>query len=470
MRDIICYRFRSTLPKLINGPGPLHVTFSKGYIPNEETTNQTFIAGYTKAITDRSLKVKKIDGVVRALNKIFTGLESDTNASRLPTSEPSIILATCVGVQERSLHVDELNIIRGNLVKFLYREHTDAFSLDRCACTIGLDLISNSKRWGLECGFLPAYAIVVCLVAAMRGEFDMRRSVTHHIDHMLEQLKKEASADLTVKDFTMKTCQIWDIALEKVVKRSWLDYRMEPDVRNAANEIISNEDRLKNLSLLISICIHREAVLRAAWECVLRALFQLPHNAGISESTQINLISCLVPYMDPHEMPNETEALDRCPAVDRYALQWWRYQNLARHGSSATEQDVQHMHQAVDEFINETINTSRRALEAILQDFEPVPQPLRSRRRRRRRRKGEQIGSRSKDAPPEAQQEDEKDEEDEEDECVVCMLPKPRIMFLPCRHQVVCVTCNDKLCERNPDYTCPMCRTTIASTFQPISG
>lgn len=47
-----------------------------------------------------------------------------------------------------------------------------------------------------------------------------------------------------------------------------------------------------------------------------------------------------------------------------------------------------------------------------------------------------------------------------ERECVMCLSEEMSVVFLPCAHQVVCVTCND-LHEKQGMKDCPSCRSTI---------
>lgn len=397
--------YRSTLVKLINGPGPLHVCSTQ-----KGTQSNFFIKGYEHVFKEKSINVRQISAVLHSLNEHFSHIPLDpelsTNASNFPTSEPSRLLAMSVGVQEQPSSTTDLKRMRTKLSHILSKGAFVPNSLYYCARMIGMDLIKNHDRWGLEDSeFLPAYAIVVCLASAMKNKgendtFDMSASVTQHVSYMSEQLKREASVEMTVQDLSMETCQKWDVAMEKIVKRSWLDYRMQPDKWNVGKELLDEksllktfflendkdalkkaktkheENALKTLSLRIATCIHREAVLRAAWECVLRSLFRFPHNAGLSKSTQTNLIACLVPYMDPHEMPKKEADLSNYPPVDRYAIEWWRHQYPTLNGSSATEEDVRKMNEAVEGFKQETIRTSRKTfseafLNDLLQLFEP---------------------------------------------------------------------------------------------------
>lgn len=47
-----------------------------------------------------------------------------------------------------------------------------------------------------------------------------------------------------------------------------------------------------------------------------------------------------------------------------------------------------------------------------------------------------------------------------ERECVMCLSEEMSVVFLPCAHQVVCLTCND-LHEKQGMKDCPSCRSTI---------
>ena len=70
--------------------------------------------------------------------------------------------------------------------------------------------------------------------------------------------------------------------------------------------------------------------------------------------------------------------------------------------------------------------------------------------------------------------EDEEDEEEEEvptlplqdhfktDQCIICMEKEPCILFTPCRHICVCVSCD----ALKPSYKCSCCRTRISQKIK----
>lgn len=55
-----------------------------------------------------------------------------------------------------------------------------------------------------------------------------------------------------------------------------------------------------------------------------------------------------------------------------------------------------------------------------------------------------------------------KQQQTDEHRCVVCTYQEATIVFLPCRHQHVCMTCSEKL------STCPVCRVVISDKFEPF--
>lgn len=447
--------YRSALANFINGPGPLHVSMDEKATDPKKKQSQLFIAPYAIFILNKSLQLTNIETVVRAFTTEFSVTLScnffdDVSYDQFSFMEPSILLAKCVGTTRNDSSDDPLRVMTQQLCTDLLAA-CESSPLFKCACNIGLDLLLNGQRLDLTYGWLPAYAIVLCLMATMKRIFDMISSVNQHVNYILERLKMELkSTTLVLECDDMDTCQMWDIALENVVKRSWKDYRMKPKVATPEETFIANgtvvkpkekfivggKDSKQNLAVLISICIHREAVLRAAWDCVLYSLFELPHNKNLSDITKTNLMACLVPYMDPHEMPRYDADLSKFPPLERCAIKWWRYQYPDEEG----KYDVDGINTTVQQFRTEVFKTTQ---DTLLKD-ENWKETVRVRQ------------SKKEDQSPPKQKDEQYDEE-----CVVCMEKTDRIKFLPCGHQVVCVECDREMSTRNPHYTCPMCRTTI---------
>jgi hypothetical protein len=69
-------------------------------------------------------------------------------------------------------------------------------------------------------------------------------------------------------------------------------------------------------------------------------------------------------------------------------------------------------------------------------------------------------GRKSSNAPILVLQDFSFDDVQRDQECVMCLSEEMSVVFLPCRHQVVCGKCND-LHEKQGMNDCPSCRTPI---------